>query len=116
MRIFGREPALWAGLLSALIQLVSAFIFPLSDEQQGVLNALTVAILGVITAFAVSSERGVPALLGAIKAVLAVGLSFGLHLTPMNQAVIMTFAAAVAAFIVRDRVTAPVPAEPPRAA
>jgi hypothetical protein len=116
MRIFGREPALWAALLASVVQMVSAFVFPLSVEQQGVLNALTVAVLGAVTAFAVSSERGVPALLAALKAALAVGLAFGMHLSPEVQATVMTFAAAVAAMFIRTQVTAPVPAELSRAA
>lgn len=42
-RIFGREPAVWAGLAAAAIQLVAAFVFPLSSEAQGALNAVVVA-------------------------------------------------------------------------
>jgi hypothetical protein len=114
MKIFGREPALWAALVASAIQMFSAFVLPMSVEAQGALNALTVAVLGAITAFAVSSERGVPALLAAIKALIAVGLAFGLHWSPELQATVMTFAAAIAAMFIRTQVVAPVAAETPR--
>ena len=108
MKIFGREPALVLAFVAALIQMVSSFVFPLSVDQQGVLNALTVAIIGVVTALAVRGDQAAPAILGFIKAALAVGLAFGFHLAPEAQSTIMVFAAAVVAMFVRTQVIAPV--------
>jgi hypothetical protein len=107
-----REPALILGLVAAVIQMVSAFVFPLTVEQQGVLNAVAVAVVGLITAIIVRAEQLAPAILGLVQSVIAVGLAFGLHLTPENQSVIMTFAAAVVAMFTRQVVTAPVTAIP----
>lgn len=105
-----REPALlWLGLISATIQLFSAFIFPLTIEQQGVLNAVAVAVAGVVTAVLVKSDQLAPVLLGAIQAVLAVALAFGWDLPPEHQSVIMAFAASVVAMFARTQVTAPAP-------
>lgn len=112
MKIFGREPALWLGLIAAAIQLVSSLVFPLTTDQQGVLNALAVAVFGAIAAFAVSRDQGVPALLGALKALIAVGLAFGLHWSPELQGEVMAFATAISAVITRTQVTAPVPPAP----
>lgn len=104
-----REPALLIlGLISAGVQMVSAFVFPLTVDQQGVLNACAVAIAGVITAVMVRSDQLAPALLGAVQAIIALGLAFGLQLAPEQQSVLMTFAAAVVAMFIRTQVTAPV--------
>ena len=47
-------------------------------------------------------------ILGAIQAILALGLSFGLHLNPEQIGAIMAAAAAVLALVVRQQVS-PVP-------
>lgn len=101
-----REPALILGLIAAVIQMVSAFALPLSADQQGVLNAFAVAVIGVVTAVMVHSDHLAPAVLGVIQAALALGLAFGLHMTSANQAIIMAFASAVAAMFIRTQVTA----------
>lgn len=110
MKIFGREPAMILGLVAAAIQLLSATILPLSVEQQGVLNAVAVAVMGLVTAVAVSSDKAAPAVLGLVQAVLACALAFGLVLSPETQGAIMAFTSAVVAMFVRTQVVAPVPA------
>lgn len=110
MKILGREPVLWLALVAALIQLVSSFVFELSNEQQGVLNALAVAVIGVLTAFAVAKDKVAPALLGLVQAALAVGLAFGWELGAQDQSTIMAFATAVIGMFLRTQVTARVPA------
>lgn len=110
MKIFGREPVLWLALVAGLIQLLSSFWLPLSAEQQGVLNALAVAVIGVATAFAVAREKVIPALLGFVQSALAVGLAFGWELSAQDQSTIMAFAAAVIGMFLRTQVTAPVSA------
>jgi hypothetical protein len=107
--IWGREPAVWLALFAALVQGVSGFFFNLTDDQQGVLNAVAVAFFGLVTALAVKGDALLPGLMGFIKAVLALGLAFGLHLDAAHQSVIMVIAGAiVTAFVVRPNVTAPV--------
>ena len=44
-------------------------------------------------------------ILGALQAILALGLSFGLHLNPTQFGAIMAAAAAVLALVVRQQVT-----------
>jgi ABC-type iron transport system FetAB permease component len=51
MKILGREPALILAAVAAVIQLLSAFLLPLSSGQQGVLNALAVAIVGMVASW-----------------------------------------------------------------
>jgi hypothetical protein len=111
MLIFGREPAAWLALVAALVQGISAFFFPLTVDQQGVINALAVAAVGLITAVIVKSDNVLPAITGVGKALLALGLAFGLNWSPDAQSAAMILVTAVAAFAIRDRVTAPVNAQ-----
>lgn len=107
--LFQREPALWLGLIAGVVQFVSAQIFPLTVDQQGALNAVASAVLGVVLAFAVSTDQGVPAILGLAKALIALGLAFGLHLDPHVQASAMALLELITSFFTRTQVTAPVP-------
>lgn len=110
MKIFGREPALLLGLVASAVQLFSAIVLPLTVEQQGVLNAVAVAIVGVVTAVAVSSEKGAAAVVGLAQAVLALALAFGWAASPEVQGAVMAFVTAIASAYVRTQVSAPVSA------
>lgn len=110
MKFFGREPAMLLGLIASAIQLLSATLLPLSIEQQGVLNAVAVAVIGLVTAIAVSTDKAAPAVVGLVQAVLACALAFGLAISPDAQGAIMAFVTALAAAFVRTQVGAPVPA------
>lgn len=107
MKIWGREPALWAALASSAIMMFSAFVLPLTVDQQGVLNAVVAALLGLVTAVMLRSDGITAAVLGLVKALLAVGVAFGLAWSPETQAVVMSFAAAVSGMFVRTQETAP---------
>lgn len=107
-----RDPVVSLNLVAATVMMVSAFFFPLSVDQQGVINALALAVVGVLAAFR-TSDGQLPALLGGFKALMALGLAFGLHLAPEQQAVALTFVAAVTALWIRPQVSpkdAPAPA------
>ncbi|RZT87431.1 hypothetical protein EV383_4355 [Pseudonocardia sediminis] len=108
MKLFGREPALWSALAAAVIQVLSLFVFPLTVDQQGVLNACVVAVLGLVTAAVLRSDGISAAALGLVKAAVAVGISFGLGWTPEQQVVAITLAAAVSAMFVRTQEVPPV--------
>lgn len=110
MKIFGREPSLILGLIAAAVQLLSATLLPLSIEQQGVLNAVAVAVMGFATAAAVSAEKAAPAVLGVVQAVLACALAFGLAIEPSTQGAVMAFVTALVSAFVRTQVVAPTPA------
>jgi hypothetical protein len=105
-----RDPALWLGLAAAAVQLVAAFLFPLTVEQQALLNAAAVAVAGVITAFAVRRDGQAAALVGFAQAAIALGLGFGLDWGPEKQAAAMAIVTALAAAFVRTQVTAKVTA------
>lgn len=108
LTIFGREPALWLGLLAAALKLATAFGLDLTADQQSVINAAAAAIIGV--AVALLTRDGIPAaILGTAQALLALGLGFGLHVSGDQQAVIMSFVAVAISMFIRTQVTAPVP-------
>lgn len=107
VNIFNREPAQWLGLIAAAIQLVSALFFPLTIEQQGTLNAIAVAVFGLLTALAVSEEKAAPLVGGFIQALLACALAFGAHLSPEMQSSAMAFVTAAVALFMRTQVVAP---------
>lgn len=110
MKLFGREPALILGTIAATIQLLSATLLPLTIEQQGVLNAVAVAVIGLATAASVSAEKAAPAVLGLAQAVLACALAFGFAIDPATQGAAMAFVTAIVSAYVRTQVVAPSPA------
>lgn len=114
MRFLGREPAYWLALASAAIAFISSSHFPLTAEQQGTLNAVVAAVLGVITAFTLKGERLVAALVGFFKAALAAAMAFKLGFSPeVQSAGMLLIELILTGVLVRPQVIAPVP---PRAA
>ena len=110
MLVFGREPAVVLGLFAACVQLLSATLMDWSVAQQGYINAVAVALAGVLTAWAVSEEAIIAALSGVAAAVVALALSFGLALSPDLQAAIAVMVTMLGAFWTRTQVVARVPA------
>ncbi|MFC4111368.1 hypothetical protein [Nonomuraea zeae] len=106
MKIFGREPALILGLLSAGVQMVTALFLPLTMTQVAAINSIAAAGLGVWTAFATRNRDGgtsiKPAVLGFTQAAITLGLVFGVSLTDQQTAAIMAFVALVGALFVRQ--------------
>lgn len=107
--VFGREPAYWLALISGLVAFTSAAVTPLTVDQQGVLNACAAALFGVITAGFLAGEKSVAAIVGLFKALIAVGLAFGLSLSPEVQSSAMIVVELVlTGVLVRPNVVAPV--------
>ncbi|MFG1710117.1 hypothetical protein ACFLIM_43810 [Nonomuraea sp. M3C6] len=114
MKIFGREPALILGLLSAGLQMLTAVFLPLTTTQVAAINSIAAAGLGVWTAFATRNVDGghsvKAAVLGFAQAGITLGLVFGVSLTDQQTASIMAFVALLGALFVRQVST---PASPP---
>jgi hypothetical protein len=119
MRIFGREPALILGLVSAGVQMVTALFLPLTIVQVAAVNSIAAAGLGVWTAFVTRNRDGgasvKPAVLGFAQAAITLGLVFGVSLTDQQTAAIMAFVALVGALFVRQVSTPAGPADSPPA-
>jgi len=109
MKILGREPALWLGLVAIIVQTVSAFWVNVSADQQTWINAVAAAIVGLLVA--VSTGDGiVAAILGLAQAVLALAVGFGLDWSADRQGIALSLVAAIVAMFTRTQVIAPVPA------
>lgn len=106
-----RDPVFLAQLVAAVIMAISTFAFPLTVDQQGVLNALAVSIAGIVASWRVSDGQ-LALLVGLFKAVIAVGLAFGLHLTPEQQLVLITLVQLGGAMFVRTQVGSELPPPP----
>jgi membrane associated rhomboid family serine protease len=108
MKVFGRDPLAWTTAIAALVQFLCAFVFHVSVEQEGVIAAVALAVFGVIGAVALHDGTWAAALMSLVKAGIAVGLAFGLHWAPEQQATVMFAVQAFLTLIVREQVTAPV--------
>jgi uncharacterized protein (DUF697 family) len=106
VKIFGREPALILGVVSAILQMLVAFGLDLSDGQTAAINAASAAVLAVITAALTARDQLVPVLVGLAQAAITLGLAFGLDWTQEQVAMVMATIAALAALVVRPQVTA----------
>lgn len=110
--IFGREPAIILALIASSIMLFTQFLYPLTADQQGALNAVAMGLVGIFSYWMIAEDGGLALIVGLSKAVLALGLSFGLDLTADQQAVAMSFVTILAqTVIVRPNVVAPIKAD-----
>jgi nicotinamide riboside transporter PnuC len=112
IKILGKEPALWMALFSSIVMVVSAFVFPLTPDQQGVLNAVCTAGFGLATAYFIDKGALSAAILGFVKATFALAIAFGWHQSAENQAILMTAVTSIVAMFVRTQTT---PINPPQA-
>jgi hypothetical protein len=96
MKLFGRDPVLWGGALSSLVTLLVTFnLDGLSAEQAGLWSAAVAAVFGAFQAWA-TRDTFLALANTATKAVLALGIGYGLALTAEQVGL---FAAAVAGFL-----------------
>jgi hypothetical protein len=108
VKILGRDPVVFANLVAVTIALLSSFFLNWSDATQGIVNAAVLAVAGVVVWWKVSYEKGLAALVGAAKPLMALALAFGVHLTAEQQSSVLVFVTMAAAFWLRGQVTAPV--------
>lgn len=105
-KIFGREPAIILGFLSAALQMLTAFWLPLTSDQTGAINAVAAAAIGVWTAVVTRSADGgssiQTAVLGFAQAGITLALVFGLALSDDQTAAIMAFVAMGVSMFVRQ--------------
>lgn len=108
MRVFGREPAMFVEMLVAVV-LGVLLTLQLDPTVLGYANAAAVAVGGFVTAALVSAEKALPALVGVIKAVVALLLGLGVALPINLETGIIAIVSALGAFYIRSQVDAPVP-------
>ena len=110
-KLFGREPALWLGLISSLVMFAGAFGLNLTADQQALINAASAALFGLLTAWFIAKDGLTAAILGFVQAVLALAVGFGLNLPSDKQTIIMVVVSALTSMFVRTQATAPVSKE-----
>lgn len=106
-KILGREPAVFFGLVAAVLLAVIRFL-PLSPELSGALNAVVLAGTGAIVAVMVNTEKALPALLGLAAAVFALYQAFGTTVPENVQTGVLELITIGVALFTRQNVTAPV--------
>jgi hypothetical protein len=109
MRIFGREPAIWLGVIAAALNLAVGFGLPVTTVQTGLINAAVAGVLAVVAAVAVRPFP-VPLLIGAVNAALALGIGFGAPISSGVVGMLDALIVAVAAVVLRSQVS---PLTPP---
>lgn len=111
MKFFRRFPVILTQgtVVPILIALVP--VLGLTAEQTGAVDTVLLALGGVVAAFGVAVDAGLPLLTGLLKAALAAVLTFGVHVPEAWQtAGLAVFGFAVAAWT-HSEVTAKEPAK-----
>lgn len=109
MKWFGRDPVWYTNLFAVLVMAVASFGLHLTADQQGALNAAALAVAAIIIAVRLRSEGQLAVAVQLMKALIALGLSFGLHLSPDQQFVLVSLITAVGSGFIRTQVKAPEP-------
>lgn len=109
-KVFGREPAVLLAVLGAAWQIASAFGFNFSAQTQSVVTAAVAAVLALIVAVQVHDGL-YSAVVGLVTAGTSLVSYFALHWDADHQAKFVAALMVVLGLWVRDKVTAPVPAE-----
>jgi drug/metabolite transporter (DMT)-like permease len=89
MKIFGYEPAAWAGVLQAVLGvLVVLNVGNLTDTTSVLVQAAAGAVFALVTAF-YTKKVNLAVAVGAAQSVLALLVGFGLEVDPQLQAALI---------------------------
>lgn len=107
MKIFGKNPAFWLGVIQALLAFLMtinqvASALRLTDEKIGLIMAVLFAVLGVYEAWVVRDTM-LAALTAAAKALIALLTAYGLHLSADQTAALLGLVALIGGAFIRDR-------------
>ena len=95
MKVFGREPAAIVGLIEGALVLALSFgLFNLTQDTIGVIMAVVSAALGVYVAY-VTRDTLLSAVIGFIKALVALTAVYGLPLTTEQTGALIAFVTVV---------------------
>ena len=87
VKLFGKEPALVAALLQAVVSVFVTFKLGVSPEQGAFVSAGVAALVGAYTAYAVKQNL-LPAIVAAFQALVAIAVAYGLHLDAAETGVL----------------------------
>jgi hypothetical protein len=108
MKIFGREPALWLGLVSGIVQMVVAMGVDVSPGVQTAVNAIAAGVVAVVLAVVLKSGALGAALMQVAQGAVALMVGLGLDWSTERQGAVMGAVALIVAFFTRTQVEAPV--------
>lgn len=111
MKVFGREPAVWLGLIAVAVQFAVAWGVSLSEEQQAGINAVATLAMGLAVAVMSARDQIVPAASGLLVGVLQLAVAFGFDLSQEKITTAGALLTALLALWLRTQVTAPVAAD-----
>ena len=108
MKILGRDPAFWTGLVAVILQFLVAWGVDLSEGQQAAVNAVAAAVVGVVVAWTVARDQVVAVAAGLLTAVLQLFVAFGADFDQEQIATAGALLVAVLTGYLRTQVTAPI--------
>lgn len=111
MKLFGREPAVWLGLVAVAVQFLVAWGVDFSGEQQAGINAVATLVMGLAVAVMSARDQIVPAASGLLVGVLQLAVAFGFDLSQEKITTAGALLTALLALWLRTQVTAPVAAD-----
>lgn len=104
--ILGREPAAWVGLIEAVLAVLVVFALGVTSESAGLILAAISAAAGCYVAWA-TRDTALGVILALAKALVALGVYYGLTLSAEQTAVILGLVPVVVGFWQRTQ-TSPV--------
>jgi hypothetical protein len=105
MKPFGREPALWVGVLASVLSfLVTLNIHGLTDQQAALIVSGVNAIAAVV--IAIRTRPIAPAVFtGAVSSLAALAVGYGLHVAPATVGALNLVVLSVLALVTRGQVS-----------
>jgi hypothetical protein len=113
MRIFGREPAVVLGIISATLSLAVTFNVGLSSEQAGAIVAVISGVFAAITA-AITRPVTPSAFTGLVAVVVAFLATFHFNVAPETVGSLNALVVALLVFLTRGQVSPPARPRPLR--
>lgn len=101
-KLFGREPAVWVGVIEATLTLAVVFGLGLTNENAALIVAAVAAGFGAVTAF-YTRDAMLGYVVGFAKATVAVAVGFGLELTTEQTGAVLAVVAVLVGFFQRTQ-------------
>lgn len=111
MKIFGREPAVVLGIVSAALSLAVTFNVGLTTEQAGAIVAVISGVFAAITA-ALTRPIAPSAFTGLVTVVVALLAAFHFNVAPETVGSLNALVVAVLVFLTRGQVSPANPTAP----
>jgi hypothetical protein len=103
---WGRDPAVVMAAIVA-VTIAVTHLLPFSVTLTGALDAVWIAAGAVVVALVAHAEGQLAAILGLVRAGLALGVVLNWHIAEAQQALILAAAEALFALVLRTQMSAP---------